>query len=635
MVVRSPSRCLSLALMAVVIALAALLACVLQVRPPMLELLTNSDSLLPADLVWGTLRHPETWQSFQWPRIPSLVPDLLVYAPLQAAFGWRVAQFFYAAASLVGLTLLAGVIAADRTTPPRPGAIGMGALGFLAAAALVFLGEWAFTTTAWHLHLMAPAYHSGPFVLSVATLVLARRTDRISLILMVAAAALGAFSDRMFVGTFLLPLGAAIAMQVRRRELRWRPAVRLLGLAALGCGLGLVADRVVFPEFLTRQADVPLNLMGALHHAGDFLSERSGWFVIGLNACLLLPLWRGWIRPQARFWWTVGTVAAGLSSLLAAALWEQDPSQRYLGAVLWWPLILWAPMLLARAGRLAVPAGVALVLAPIAAFGLAVPQGPSVLSWRDDLAACVARTGRSRGLADYWHARRITVASDWRMLVMQVRESGGTMIWGNQPAWFTSDPDAPGRPPDFNFVVMAGLDAAAIGEAYGLPDQVLGCPGSEVWLYNDAARLRRGLAVASPALVPRGGGICVGPERLSRKGGALPRGALDVTADRATSRPVTWGPNLDLHPGRWRVALRYRLRTDTPGADNWRVNGQWGTLHLARTTLPPTLSDAPGESVTEVTLNREIEAVEVPTYLAGNARLEILSACFAPIDPGG
>lgn len=607
---------------------AALLAFALQWRPQMLSLLANSDGLLPADFVWGALRHPATWRSFQWPRIPSFAPDFMLYAPLQALFGWRIAQVGYAAASLAALTWLAGRIAADMDVPYRAHRTGTSALAFLAAAALMFLGEWAVTDTPWHLHLMAPVYHSGPFILSVAVLLLARRTDPVSLCLVVAAAALGTVSDRMFVGTCLLPLAAVAAIDHVAAQAGRTGSWRAPACAALGCALGVLADTLLFPGFLTRQADVKLSAPDALHHAGAFLADRSGWFVVLLNASLLLPLLRGGIRPEQRHWWTVGACASVLSTLLAAALWSDDTSQRYLAATLWWPLILWAPELFAMAGRLALPAAAGSVLVTVAALGTMMPQGGSVLSWHDDLAACIARTGRTRGLAGYWNARRVTVASDWRILAMQVRQSGGTMIWGSQADGYTSDPDAPERPPDFSFIVLADLDEAAIRTAYGAPDEVLHCPGSAVWLYNDPAQVRRGLAAASPGLMPRGQTVCVGPERLRRKGGALPAGPISVSADRVTSRPVTFGPNLDLYPGHWRVTLRYRLQTDRPGADAWLVNGQWGTLRLARSVLPP--ADAPGESTAEITLDRAIEAVEVPTYLAGIARLEIISACFVP-----
>lgn len=608
---------------------AALLAVVTFAQPALLTLATNGDALLPADLVWEMLTQPDLWRSFQWPRIPSLFPDVMVFGSLQSLFGWRWAQLGYGALSLAAMTGLAGAI--GRTLAPIGGRAA--AVAFLAATAVVLLGEWGAASTAWHLHLLLAAYHSGPFILSVAALALAWRGGRSGLCAMVAAAWLGTFSDRMFVFTFLIPLAAALTGLAWRCALDWNDAARRILLAAAGCALGVVADSFVFSKLLTRQADAGLSLPVMLTRGIAFLETGAAWFALACVACVLVPLWRRSMPPGIRFWWLAAASAVVPTFFLAGALWEDEGGQRYLCAVLWWPVVLWAPRLAQFGGQRTITLGLAVVSGAIAAFGGTMVRTRShpLLAWTSPVLACVAATGRGAGLADYWLARPMTVASDWRVRVAQIRPDGAARLWGNDPSWFTRTATDPLHPPPFSFIVMKKLDEAAIRASYGPADRVLACPGSDVWLYDTPGRLTAGLAAASPALVPRGRTVCAGPAALRRHGGALPEGPMRFSSDRSTSRPVAFGPEFDLYSGRWRVALTYRLQTDRPGADGWQVNGERGRLHFARMPLPATGAEW-GESAIEVALNRAIEAVEVPVYLAGNATLEIRKACFTPLE---
>ncbi len=617
--------------LAPVLAIGAVIAVLVYARARMLHLAANADALLPADLIWEMLHRSSHWQSFQWPRIPSLVPDLLVYAPLQAAFGWRWAALGYGAASLMALTALSSRVAgismrkADRVHPM------CAALPFLTATGVVLLAELAVTHTAWHLHLLAVAYHSGPFILSVGALLLAWRGGDWALGLMTACATLGTFSDRLMIATFLVPLAAALAVAVRDRLLPWRAAALRLALAAAGCGIGLGLDRLVFHLWLTRQGDMPMTPGTMLSHASAFLADPSGWFVLVCDACLLLPLALRRVRPEDRFCWIASSVAALLGTLLCAALWEDDSAQRYLSPVLWWPLLLAAPRLAGRLGRAAEPLLLGTSAGVMLALVVGLPRQHPLLAWTDPLSACIVPTGRQAGLADYWVARPLTIASDWHLRVLQIGAHGNARIWGNNPTWFTRTGAAAIRPPDLSFIVMRNLDHHAIRAAYGPPDHVLPCPGSDVWLYDDPARLRAGLARATPSLVPRSQALCLGPERFRDRNGPVTERPITVGSERRLSRPITWGPTLDLYPGRWRIQLRYRLTTDHPGADVWRVNGQWGGLNLSTAPLPPT-GESVGAAETEVTLNRFIEAVEIPTFLAGSGTLQILGARLTPLD---
>jgi hypothetical protein len=67
-------------------------------QPRYLNLQMNADMLLPVSLLWDLRHHDYAWLGFQLPRVPSLVPDLLLYAATDLATGsYRWALFMSAA----------------------------------------------------------------------------------------------------------------------------------------------------------------------------------------------------------------------------------------------------------------------------------------------------------------------------------------------------------------------------------------------------------------------------------------------------------------------------------------------------------------------------------------------------------
>ena len=73
----------------------------------------------------------------------------------------------------------------------------------------------------------------------------------------------------------------------------------------------------------------------------------------------------------------------------------------------------------------------------------------------------------------------------------------------NDPAWYLLDANAPGRLPQFRFIVLDRLDPAQITQVYGPPNGTLRCAGSEVWTYDDPDQVREALLRASPALAQK------------------------------------------------------------------------------------------------------------------------------------
>jgi hypothetical protein len=625
---------------------AALLAAGCFGQPALMELATNADALLPGAFVWEAINHPESWRGFEWPRIPSLVPDGLIYGVLQALSGsWRMAQLVYAIISLAGLAGLAGHIGRRLGGLPWSVAANL----FLAATAIVFVVAAASDAGAWHLHLLVPAYHSGPLILSVACLALAPRDSalrdkaprvkalgaapwRCAALLSLSCA--GTFSDKLFIGFFLLPLLAALLALLATRALTRRHAgvVALLGIT--GCALGLLADRLVFPGLLLREADVALLPLAMLARGRAFLATPYAYAALALNAAMLLPFWREKIRGEQLFWWVAGASATVPTTILAALLWENAESQRYLGALMWWPLLLWAPglarLLPERMRFVLRPASIAVALLSAVGLSGGHPPGSAMVEWKDRLTSCVARTGREAGLADYLVARRMTMASDWTMQVEQIDRAGAGRVWGNNPRWFNADHTDPRRPPAFSFIVMTHLDQTAIRTFYGAPDGILRCPGDHlVWLYEDQAAMRRHFAAASPQRLQPGEARCVGPAALLSAEGALQAAPLQARAQRAASKPLTWGPYLDLPAGEWRIRLRYRLDA---GEARWGVSALQGALRLHDGILPATEN---GAVETDLHLNRLLQGVEVRSFIKGAGAIEVLGVDFLPLDWAG
>jgi hypothetical protein len=114
----------------------------------------------------------------------------------------------------------------------------------------------------------------------------------------------------------------------------------------------------------------------------------------------------------------------------------------------------------------------------------------------------------------------------------------------------------------------------------------------------------------------------------------LPSGPLQADPKRASRRPTTWGPNLDLPTGRWRIAMRYRLASAEPGADRWEIAGLYAGTRLHSAALPATGS-AIATVTAEIDLPRPIQAVETRSFIAGDGRIEILGASFEPIGRAG
>lgn len=632
---RSTTPAMTLAPAAAVAVLAALFALAVAGLPTVRVLLAgNSDTLLPAAYMHNLLTSPGTVASFQLPRVPSFVPDLALYGVLFAAFPtWQAASLAYACLSFAGLVLAGGAIVARLCGRP----LGVSAGVFLAVSVLAMLLAFTATPDGYGFpYVFAPVVHSGSFVLSLAGLLLAvgftKAPSRLAGLGVAVLAALGAVSDQLFIGSFLLPLAAGCAFGWIVGGWRWetsRPAALAVGLAVLGCVAAYIADHLLFSFVLVRQPDLPINVGAQLAQLPALLRDPAVHVGagLGLAATVTLAVW-AWREPARAFWAAAGiTTAAGFMGLLPL-LYVGLPSTRYVQPVWWWGLIALAAGLLRVAPR-AAPVGAGLAaLGACSAVAIGNPDmfRPSrVTAFQAPVAACLGDLqGKGlihAGLASYWTARMIAASSNWALQVEQVDSGGRAFLWGNNGFHYAHRLGDPSKAPLFDYVIMQGLDPALIRARFGSPTQVVTCPDTEVWVYPGPDGIGRSIGGLEMTMAPGGllsGSHCFGPADLSSRSGTVPLEGVSLPSTAPPFDAATWGPYIGLAAGAWQLQLRYSLE----GAAKWDITANVATRLLGAGTLqagPAQVADA-GWS-----LDKPARQVEVRTFLDAGARLRVQS----------
>jgi len=525
------------AIVAYTAALAGTVLCAVLVfgRVPMVGLALNADTLLPFSFAWDLAHVPGAWHGHELARIPSLVPDLAVLGSLLAATGSvRPTLLLYGVAQALAFVHVGGLLAAHlgRARPDAAAQADGCALVFVLFAALVGL-DLATASHSVILDAFLPVDHFGPFLATplgglFAAEQLRRPTLRAALGLAVCCS-LVYLSDLMLVVELVVPLACACAVPVLAGRAAPRRAAGIAAAAGGGLLAGWLAFRALRLSGLHFEAAPPLaptlvlaSVRAFLAHGPVFVAAHSR----ALAAGLFLPLavfaafpFTTLVRArrngdvtqacQDLFLWCFA--AAGIAGSLAftAILYMDEGSYRYLVALWAWPVIFLAATLLRVSRFRAAPAASAVLAASVLAtcVGLAV-WPPAVLRWDHDVAACLrplqARLGLHAGLAGYWEARPIEVATDWSMQVDQLDGDGLAYDWGNDPRWYRHALADPSRPPQYDFIVMRGLPPERIRAAYGAPDRVEPCADTAIWIYRDAASLTAALIARSPALATPG-----------------------------------------------------------------------------------------------------------------------------------
>lgn len=473
----------------------------------------NADYLYPERFAAGVLSGAYPLSGCVHSPAPYFFPDMTVGVVLLALLHGAPMLPYYAVGAFVGLAVVAGWSLA------RAG--GVGGSGWVGGAVLVnlLLATRGLADHQLYLWWLGTAgFHGAAVVMGLAQFALwagpaGEALPRGRWWTAAVLLALGLASDTLLLTQFVGPLLVAMVIVAGRD---WRDSPRLRSFVlALACAVAaVVVFRVAcaltgFGTFarLARYAPTPGAMAGAAEQLG-----RDVTGAIWTRAPLLVVLaavgsaalaYRGWrarrgdtvpepVR-QAR-WFAAAVIVSTVLVPVVTAYWRSQFNARHLLPLLVVPLwgcfaarrSAWRPVAIASAGFIFLLA---------AGWGL---HGISLDRWQwpypDDVAALdreLATGGPPRGLADYWHAQRITALSRAGVRLNQLRPDGRTYFWNNNAfAHYDVAADGTLRPAHYDFVIVDGLDTAALEKKFGEPSRCATVGGMTVWFYEGAAATR-------------------------------------------------------------------------------------------------------------------------------------------------
>ncbi len=483
--------------------------------------LTNSDSLFPTIFSWDFLRQHYSWAGFQFPRIPSFVPDLALYLPLFSALGdYRQAIFVYAIVQAFAFFALGGVVVSRIAGCP----VINGALVLLMVMTGVLLIDRFFPPIPHHRLIFTQVEHGGVVLISLAALVstlpLLTRWGWAAAGALVTICFLGFLSDRLFAFAHCLAAATGLAVLWFLTLLPRHRALAIVACVAAGVALALVADRLLFRQPDIRPSEVADHFAQFVVGTGAFLRHARVSATLTLAIPILVFIGAGiwWLGrrvsggPQSSvltfrdndvtpmFAWIYFAVGMTAVIPITAAIYIDEGGYRYLGTLLYWPILGMAIILASLIPRIVMPMSFAYL--PVVAaiiFATAGHNGfaPLILRWENPLSMCLLKErdalGLKAGLAEYWVARPAMVGTGFSLQLDQITRSGDAYLWSNNWTWFDRSYADPSVPPQYNFIVMNEIHESEVRQKFGSPDRIAVCDTFTFWLYDDTAALRRKL----------------------------------------------------------------------------------------------------------------------------------------------
>ncbi|MBK7864763.1 MAG: hypothetical protein IPJ65_40410 [Archangiaceae bacterium] len=432
--------------------------------PP--DLLFQADALYLPSLYRDVVLHGGRWVDWKLPPAPYFFPDLAL------AFGWNTVlrdfRLAIVAQAVSQVALLA--LGAQWVVREARGPVAAQAAAVLVPAALLL--AFALGLFPLGIYLLVSAHHLGAAVATVlalaATLRLLRDGARATAALLALLSGAAAASDALFLLYFAAPMGVALL------ALNPSPHRRLGAAAAVVAPLvGWALPPLLYLRF---RVPPPWSLhLDAAPATLERLWQTAGLLLVA-NLGLALTLRR---RGRLELAFTLAMMAFTVLALAVTGAYEDAWSVRYLAGPLFVPPLV-ACLGVPERARWAAPVAVA------AALGVAVARlhGPferPVTRWSSPLVDCLDRLAPerrlSRGLADYWRAKPLSLMSRTGLEVVQVEPSGAPLHWINSRAWYP-----PGAP--YDFIVTTGLEEAKLLERYGAPREKVVCATESVWLYG-------------------------------------------------------------------------------------------------------------------------------------------------------
>lgn len=447
---------------------------------------------------------------------PYLFPDFAIGILWQAVLRGAPLLPFYVVTSYVALALLAGWSLRRVRGADNHGWL-LGAL--LVNALLVWQGTADHARWLWWLG--TANMHGGAVLLGLAQFALwAGPTEtaptRNRQIVATGLLFLGLASDTLLFTQFVIPLGVALLLTAPSP--RWRaPRVKafllslIIALASVGLlrGALALADWWNFPN-VVRYAPTPAAIAGAgVRMLGDLLGHVSSTaprfvllFLIGVGGAVWLTRqlhkFGAQRTPEQRQagWFAMTCLVSTLALPVLAVYWQNPQHGRYLLPCLVIPL--WWLVTVLPLARLRTPFIAGIVTASL--LGLVFWRAPQIdfAKWiwpyPDNVAALdrfLSREERAYGLADYWHTNRLNALSQ-KVRLNQVRPDGRVQFWGNNAFHhFAANPGVRQlQPPRYTFILVNGLDQAALRIKFGEPTRTATTGDYDIWLYDDAGAER-------------------------------------------------------------------------------------------------------------------------------------------------
>jgi hypothetical protein len=443
-------------------------------RPAFLPEL-NSDSLYLDDL-WASFFDGRGFKAWYLPPAPSFFPDLALTWISQAAgpdLGLRHLLYALLSAALLGG---GGALCCRRL-------LGLGALEscLCAFSGLGFYVAFMAPNSTLS-QIFVPGHHGGAMIASLGMLAFAPRRGKapgfLALALWALAAGLMALSDRLILAWALVPLFFYLGGE---------RAPRLAWLAAVLTGWVLASALL----FYWRRSGPHVGGFGLEFYrsnAGPLLREGLGSFATLLRREALLGLlaaaWFGFLAWKTQAGLARFCCLSGLASL-GIVTFAGGVSGRY-----FYPIFFAAAVFSPSFAALRWKGSAAfMALAAVFFLGLrALNAGPPGLALHREtpppgLAALQAQLERSPpscGYADYWRSRQLRMLSHGKVWTEPVISYPGLGRVG--PNRWIANPLAPPYPR--NYVVMNGLDRAAVQSSFGKPKKKKYFEGLEVWFYG-------------------------------------------------------------------------------------------------------------------------------------------------------
>ena len=484
--------------------------------PGAIGMTINSDSLVLPQMGWEMSHVPDAWRHFQWPRVPSLFPDMLWFWGAEGlGVDWRLAWNGFFLFSLSLMTLCLGAVVWRMGTLSFSRALFVSSLTLAAYVAFVSSGAHvsALSDISGLLEIFLPAFHGSSFMLSLLAATTANiacdRGNRIADFVPTAClCAVSTFSDPMFITTFAVPFFLSTRMfAVRHRGANSVTRSMCQGIGPplfllFSCLVGFVGQEFLYKQSLSGTVKhFPLVAFPKIIYFSLFSVRASFCLVFVLLSVIPFLKIRSEIcgnkiEPCREMLFYQGYTASIISLFILSVSYVDLSIYRYALPATWWSIIFIISNIDSKSVR-KISNGFLVSLPFIILFFIFMGwkgNRNALDGWHAPLESCISRNhdrlGLRDGLAGYWVSRKIEASSDWKLQVEQVTGGNHMFIWGNNPDLYTHGLHRFDKPPYFNYVIDDGKgEMQGLYREMGPPSHILHCPEADVLVFSRQIRV--------------------------------------------------------------------------------------------------------------------------------------------------